>query len=123
MGKKPYGKEVVHWHQTNKALTACGQPWRIFWGDEEPESYSRGSLPYGESTTTDARVTCQKCLEGRYNVKKAEMEALYERIDIFWKTPQKKKIDKKPKLDHALISKRISAVVVSELSKLGVQLQ
>jgi len=116
MGKKPYDKDItVHWHQSNKALTACGQPWLVFWGDTDPESYHRGQLPYGESSTTDAKVTCQTCLEARYNIKKQEMEALAERIDIFWEKKKRKVV--KPKPDHNLIAKRIAAIVVSELNK------
>lgn len=113
----------IHYHQKNKALTACGRPWLSFW-DEPPENnWSRGSLPYGESSTTDSKVTCQECLEARYKIKSKELEELHERIDIFWdgKRPKKKVTAKKfDKSAFAIVfGKRMAAFALSELKNLG----
>ena len=118
MGKVPYEKDVtVHWHQKGKALTACGQPWLSFWDEDPGDSWNRGSLPYGESTTTDTKVTCQTCLEARYMVKRTEMEEIASRITLFGVKKPKIKVKK---IDHNTIAKRVAAVVVAELAKQGV---
>lgn len=94
VGRIPYDKKIkVHFHRNFMALTACGRSWREFWGpNDDPDT---GRMPYGEATTTDAKVTCQECLEARYNEKKRELEALEVRIDVFFEGKQWQKVTRK----------------------------
>lgn len=110
-------KKKVHYHQKNKALTACGRPWLSFWEKDPPRDWYRGSLPHGESSTTDSKVTCQECLEARYKLKSKELEELHSRIDIFWvgKKKPKRKSETQKAVDTAAIGKRVAAFVVAEL--------